>query len=222
MNIATREFKVVFVHFIGPPGTPNVGELIAPLLDINQFEIVALENDYEAVRSTVDALVRRDRHSVIVAAGQSGGTAIAVERYAHNYVSSDNVRDVKGTLPVGFIAPAPAPDCRTCAIDTFTLTRTLRNSGLPAYESMSAGSQLCNYLYYILLNHSHANRPRRVFLHLPYASEALGRSAAWVPSLPLADLVAAVMVTATHLAGLPAQGSGRHPSQIDHDLETAA
>ena len=147
---------------------PPRGVAIAPLL----LPVVGVT----APRRLLSA-IRRHRPVAVVALGEAGGNAaIAVERIAINlrdYPIPDNagkqVRDrpvVKGG-PLALQATLPAK----------AMVAAMRGVGVPAIESLSAGSYLCNEVMYALL-HELAETLPAGFIHLPLLPEQVGGTAA--------------------------------------------
>ena len=77
----------------------------------------------------------------------------------------------------------------------------LRARGVPAEVSQTAGTFVCNHVFYALQHALAGTRVRSGFVHLPYLPE---QAAAWpgAPGLPLATMVEGVRevlrVAATH------------------------
>lgn len=78
----------------------------------------------------------------------------------------------------------------------------MRRAGLPASVSNTAGTFVCNHVFYGLLHLAATERPdlRGGFVHVPYAPEQVtGRA---LPSLPVSAAAEALCVIVTTAAGV--------------------
>lgn len=91
--------------------------------------------------------------------------SLRIERSAHNRIGARP--DACGALPLGPVIHANGPDRIDTAVPVWALAAHLRRLGLPATASPSAGSYLCNFLYYHSLAWAHRNRCRALFVHIP-------------------------------------------------------
>jgi pyrrolidone-carboxylate peptidase len=63
--------------------------------------------------------------------------------------------------------------------------KQLNWAGYPVAQSLSAGSHLCNYLYYHLLSkiEEQGSAASVIFLHVPFLVEQLHEAVAWTPTV---------------------------------------
>ncbi len=127
--------------------------------------------------------------AVVLALGQAAGRGeLSVERVAIN-VDDARIPDNAGAQPVDQPVIAPAPDAYFSRLPIKAIVAALREAGLPASVSQSAGTFVCNHVFFGLM---HALRRRRRvragFVHLPVLPEQVATHAGQ-PSLPLATLV---------------------------------
>lgn len=106
---------------------------------------------------------------IVLAVGQAGGrSALALERVAINVIdaaSSDN--DGARLIDQPVVAGGPAAYFATLPIKA--AVAGLRQAGLPALVSNSAGTFVCNQVLYLLLHRAASGgRFRAGFLHVPY------------------------------------------------------
>lgn len=147
--------------------------------------------------------------ALVVCLGQAGGReGVTVERIA---VNRDDARipDNAGAQPLDRAVRPGAPVAYFSRLPVKALVAALQADGIPAAESLSAGSFVCNHLFYGLM---HALRRRRSvqagFVHLPWLPEQVaGRPGAF--ALPLDTQVRAVR----HLLATAQQWRGRHDLQ---------
>lgn len=97
------------------------------------------------------------------------GRVFRIERSAHNFAHARE--DASGALPACKEILAGGHPRIDTALSATRLAKLLRTEGLPAKVSRSAGTYLCNFLYYLSLDWaSRQPRPSDVcFVHVPPA-----------------------------------------------------
>jgi pyroglutamyl-peptidase len=118
-----------------------------------------------------------------------GRTAITPERVAIN-VADARIPDNSGYQPVDQPVVSGGPAAYWTALPIKAIVAALRARGIPAEVSQTAGTFVCNHVFYALM-HARARargRFRSGFIHVP----ALANTAAGQPGLPLAVMTAAI------------------------------
>ena len=124
-----------------------------------------------ALQVMADALVAHDP-ALVLALGQAGGRSdFSIERVAIN-VDDARIADNAGAQPVDTPVVAGAPAAYFSTLPIKAMVVALREAGLPASVSQSAGTFVCNHVFYGLM---HALREwpqvRAGFMHLPLLPE---------------------------------------------------
>lgn len=147
---------------------------------------------------TLDALDRAlEREGaapdLVLGLGLAGGrAALSLERIAINLIDA-RIADNDGARPIDCPVVAGGPAAYFATLPIKAAARALRESGLPAMISHSAGTFVCNQVFYGMLHWAATRRPatRAGFLHVPYLPvQAAARDGA--PSMALADIVRGV------------------------------
>jgi pyroglutamyl-peptidase len=135
--------------------------------------------------------VRRTAPELVVCVGQAGGRAeVSVERVAIN-VDDARIPDNRGQRPIDRPVVAGGPAAYFSALPIKRCALAIRDSGAPAAVSQTAGTYLCNHVFYGLMHLIATELPdlRGGFVHVPLTPEqanasvrAPGRAAP--PSLP--------------------------------------
>ncbi|MCD5364555.1 pyroglutamyl-peptidase I [Chromobacterium aquaticum] len=120
-----------------------------------------------ALRWELDAL----RPTLAVAVGQAGGRAeLSLERVAIN-IDDARIPDNAGRQPIDRPIVAGGPAAYFSTLPIKAQTAALRRAGIPAAVSQSAGTFVCNHVFYGLM-HALAGGPARGgFIHIPYLPE---------------------------------------------------
>jgi len=158
----------------------------------------------EALR-VMYALLTRHRPVLVVCVGQAGGrAAISLERVAIN-VDDAPIADNAGVQPVDTPVAPGAPAAYFSTLPIKVALGALQSAGLRAEVSQTAGTFVCNHVFFGLM-HALATRPdlrhtRGGFVHLPWLPEQ------GTPSMPLEDMVSGLRCIVR--SALSPDGGGR-------------
>jgi pyroglutamyl-peptidase len=168
---------------------------------------------FAQVDATLRAALRAHAPDLVVLVGQAGGrAALSVERVAIN-VDDARIPDNAGAQPIDTPIAPRGPVAFWSTLPIKAAVETLRQAGLPAEVSQTAGTFLCNHAFYSLMR-ALRRRPgaRGGFVHvplLPEQAEVLGG-----PSLTLAEqargLELVITAALTHRQDLRRVGGATH------------
>lgn len=119
----------------------------------------------QLLNAAIDALAP----ALVLATGQAGGRAdITVERLAIN-IDDARIADNCGQQPVDAPVIAGGPAAWFSTLPIKAIICALRDAGIPASVSLTAGTFVCNHVMYGLL-HKLSNTPdvKGGFIHIPY------------------------------------------------------
>lgn len=185
-----------FDPFDGDPLNPS--GLAAQALDgleIEGHRVVAAELPTEFGRSlpVLHALVRAHRPALVICCGQAGGrAALSLERVAIN-IQDARIADNAGARPIDdpVVNTPDAPVAYFTRLPVKAMREALQAQGIPAEVSQTAGTFVCNHVFYGLM-HFLAREglagTRGGFIHVPWLPEQGS------PSLPLVQIVAGLRV----------------------------
>ncbi|WP_228895138.1 pyroglutamyl-peptidase I [Pseudoduganella aquatica] len=149
--------------------------------------------------------------AVVIAVGQAGGRCdLSVERVAIN-VDDAPIRDNRQQQLVDEAIVPGGPAAYFSTLPIKAIVGALREAGLPASVSQTAGTFVCNHVFYGLMHAAAKGRRamRAGFIHIPY----LPQQAAAHPgaaSMALADMIEglriAVRTTLATVADVRVQG----------------
>ena len=184
-----------FEPFAGDPVNPSL--LIARQLDgefIAGARVVAVELPcvFHRALAVLDEALGRTRPTLAVALGLAAGReGLSIERVAIN-VDDARIPDNAGVQPIDQPIVADGPAAYFSTLPIKAMVDALREREIAASVSQTAGTFVCNHVFYGVRHHL-ANRPdvRAGFVHVPWLPEqAAARPGE--PSLPLAVQVEAV------------------------------
>lgn len=150
---------------------------------------------------------------VVVCLGQARGrAAVTPERVAINVASTHTLPDNAGDHPEDEPVIPDGPAAYFSTLPVRRIADELRRNGLPASVSCTAGTFVCNAVFYTLMHalaHDHQH-VRGGFVHLPVLPEQAPDGD--TPTMALDDLLRAAQITATFAACQPAApASEKHP-----------
>lgn len=134
---------------------------------------------------------------LVLCLGQAGGRAdVSIERVAINVVDA-RIPDNAGRQPVDEPVVAGGPAAYFSTLPIKALVRALRDAGIPASVSQTAGTYNCNAIFYALSHHIATRRPRLRggFIHVPYLPSMATRHPG-APSLARETVTQAVRIMA--------------------------
>lgn len=145
----------------------------------------------DALVALDDALVRH-RPVVVLALGQADGRVdCSIERVAIN-VDDARIPDNRGRSPVDRPVVAGGPAAYFSTLPIKAMRAGLRAAGYPASISQSAGTFVCNHVFYGLQHRLAGRGVASGFMHVPLLPQQAAASGAGQASLPLALQVEAV------------------------------
>lgn len=187
--------KTILVTGFSPFGNEVVNpsyEAVKALPDMmNGDRIVKCELPtvfYESIQE-LERLMSLYRPEAVLCVGQAGGnSALKLEKVALNYDQA-RIPDNKSVQPQGVPIIPQAPDAYFSNQPLHKMIQTIRNAGIPVDMSFSAGTFVCNHVYYGLMHHIHTVNPevRGGFIHVPYVMEQVMDKPAQ-PSMSLASI----------------------------------
>jgi pyroglutamyl-peptidase len=168
----------------------------AALLEAEGHEVAAIELPcvFGDAITVLHAALAEHRPDLVVCAGQAGGRArISLERVAIN-CDDARIPDNAGNAPVDEPVVPGAPAAYFSTLPVKAALAALGAAGIPAEVSQTAGTYVCNHVFYSLM---HALRltpeARGGFVHVPYGPDQVPTGSG-LASLPLEQMVQALAV----------------------------
>ncbi len=146
--------------------------------------------EFGAANAALRRILRETDPALVIAVGQAGGRSdITPERVAIN-VDDARIADNAGAQPVDAPVVARGPTAYWSTLPIKAIVATLRAHEIPAAVSQTAGTFVCNHVFYSLM---HALRARRGvrggFIHVPFLPEQAKQGQ---PSLPQKVMIEAI------------------------------
>lgn len=153
----------------------------------SDLEIMELSTDFQAASVLIEKL-GRDHPSILIMLGQAGGrVVVTLEMVAINWKEA-SILDNRGYMATGEKISLTGPVAFFSRLPVKSLVAKLQSEELPVAPSFSAGTFVCNYLFYELMEYAENFKIEIPlgFIHVPYTpQQVVGKSslASMDPSL---------------------------------------
>ncbi|WP_328447826.1 pyroglutamyl-peptidase I [Amycolatopsis sp. NBC_00438] len=182
---------------------PFGGESVNPswqavsLLGARRDDVAAVELPCEFAASlpALRRAIEEHRPELVVCVGQAGGrTEVTPERVAINLVDA-RIPDNAGARPVDVPVVEDGPAAYFTTLPVKACVAAIRAAGVPASVSHTAGTYVCNQVFYGLM-HLLTTFPgvRGGFVHVPFSPEQVAASGKVAPSLSVDRIAEALDV----------------------------
>lgn len=140
-----------------------------------------------STRQLLDA-IEATRPDVVIAVGQAGGRAdITVERIAIN-VDDAPISDNDGWQPLDATIVGSGPAAYFATLPIKAMVQAIRARGVNASVSQTAGTFVCNHVFYGLMHFTHGLPLQAGFIHVPFLPEQVADKPG-VPAMALEQIV---------------------------------
>ncbi len=137
------------------------------------------------------ALIAEHNPDVVICLGQAEGrTQITPEKVAIN-LDDARLADNEGVLRSDVKILEGGPDAYFSTLPVKDIVEAIKNAGIPAAVSLSAGAFLCNHVFYIAQNKFAGTHVRSGFVHVPLM-DSQAPEFPGLPTMPLDQMVTAV------------------------------
>jgi pyroglutamyl-peptidase len=144
----------------------------------------------DALKEAVDRL----RPDVVIATGQAGGRAeLSVERIAIN-VDDALFLDNAAQQPIDTAIVPDGPAAYFTTLPIKAIVRGICARGIAAGVSQTAGTFVCNHVFYGLMHHLAGQAVRAGFIHVPFLPEQAAAYPGGAPGMVLEDMIAGLRV----------------------------
>lgn len=196
----TRVLVTAFEPFGGETINPSqqAAQRLAegPAIDAVELATAGLPVVFGAALDALRKAVAEHDPDVVICAGQAGGRyAVTPERVAVN-VNDTPMADNAGNAPIDQPVVDGGPVAYLTGLPVNAIVSALHEAAIPAEVSWTAGTYVCNHVFYGLMHLIANERPhvRGGFVHVPYAHEQVLTRTDAQPSLALDTITEALRV----------------------------
>lgn len=154
-----------------------------------------LPTTFEGSTEALTQLLKRHQPVLVICVGQAGGrSALSIERVAIN-INDARIADNSGQRPLDTPVVSGGPAAYFSTLPIKAMLCALQQAGVVAEVSQSAGTFVCNHVFYGLM-HALATqhgfeRTRGGFIHVPHMPDQ------GTPNMPLAEMVRGLRLAVT-------------------------
>jgi pyroglutamyl-peptidase len=145
-----------------------------------------LPTTFSGSNQTLLKLLRKHKPALVVCLGLAGGRAVlSLERIAIN-IDDARIADNAGEQPLDVPVVRDGPSAYFSTLPIKAMLQSLTAAGIAAEVSQTAGTFVCNHVFYLLMHSLKRQRHRTTrggFVHVPYLP---GQG---MPCMPLEDVV---------------------------------
>ena len=154
-----------------------------------------LPTEFAASQTVLVELLRKHRPVLVLCVGLAGGReGLSIERVAIN-VQDARIADNAGKQPIDIPIFKSGPAAYFSTLPIKAMLQTLTSAGINASVSQTAGTFVCNHVFYVLMHTLKKQRApskaRGGFVHVPYLP---GQGLAY---MPLEEMVRGLRVAIT-------------------------
>ncbi|HDM8161115.1 TPA: pyroglutamyl-peptidase I [Vibrio harveyi] len=125
---------------------------------------------YESIEAVIESIELHQPDIVITVGQAAGRTAITPERVAIN-VDDFRIPDNGGHQPIDEPVIPDGPDAYFTTLPIKAITRALQQENIPCQVSNTAGTFVCNHLFYGVQHYLRDKSVRHGFVHIPLLPE---------------------------------------------------
>ena len=172
------------------PSQQIVDALAGETVAEHRIAAFTLPTEFARAVAMTSELIAAHRPALVLAVGQAGGRdGISIERVAINVIDA-RVPDNAGDQPIDVPVIDGAPNAYFSTLPIKAMLRALQNARITAAISNTAGTFVCNQVFYALAHLVATRHPdmRGGFVHVPFLPEQARRHAD-APSMELQTMI---------------------------------
>ena len=138
-------------------------------------------------------LIDLHKPTAVLCLGQAEGRSeMTPERIAIN-LDNARIADNEGNQPLEQRVIADGPDGHFSTLPIEKMVASMKAAGIPASISLSAGTFVCNHIFYVLQDYLKDSSIKSGFMHVPLMDEQR-REYPTLPTMPIRQMIAGVEI----------------------------
>lgn len=148
----------------------------------------------------VDAVynaIRKYQPDYVLCIGQAGGRSQLTPEWVGINFRNARIADNEGNQPVQTPVIEGGPAAYFTMLPVFCMVEKMKENGIPASVSYSAGTYVCNDVMYSLLHYCHTEfkNTKGGFMHVPYLTEQTVNHPSGTPGMNLKDIAKGIEIS---------------------------
>ncbi len=144
--------------------------------------------------SKLKELIDLHKPTAVLCLGQAEGRSeMTPERIAIN-LDNARIADNAGNQPLEQRIIADGPDGHFSTLPIEKMVASMKAAGIPASISLSAGTFVCNHIFYVLQDYLKDSSVKSGFMHVPLMDEQR-KEFPTLPTMPIRQMIAGVQIS---------------------------
>ena len=167
--------------------------------EIDGAKIIKLEIP-TVFQKGVDAVynaIQKYQPDYVLCIGQAGGRSQLTPEWVGINFRNARIADNEGNQPVQTPVIEGGPAAYFTMLPVFCMVEKMKENGIPASVSYSAGTYVCNDVMYSLLHYCHTEfkNTKGGFMHVPYSTEQTVNHPSGTPGMNLKDIAKGIEIS---------------------------
>ena len=167
--------------------------------EIDGAKIIKLEIP-TVFQKGVDAVynaIQKYQPDYVLCIGQAGGRSQLTPEWVGINFRNARIADNEGNQPVQTPVIEGGPAAYFTMLPVFCMVEKMKENGIPASVSYSAGTYVCNDVMYSLLHYCHTEfkNTKGGFMHVPYSTEQTVNHPSGTPGMSLKDIAKGIEIS---------------------------
>ena len=168
------------------------GEIVKALIG-DDLVTAILPVDFGQANSQLKELIDLHKPTAVLCLGQAEGrSAMTPERIAIN-LDDARIADNAGNQPLEQRIMADGPDGHFSTLPIEKMVTSMKAAGVPASISLSAGTFVCNHIFYVMQDYLKDSSISSGFMHVPLMDEQR-KEFPTLPTMPIRQMIAGVEI----------------------------
>lgn len=160
--------------------------------EISGAEIIKIEipTVFQKGPDTVYKAMKEHQPDYVLCIGQAGGRSQMTPEWVGINFRNARIPDNDGNQPLQTPVVENGPEAYFTMLPVFSMVEKMKQNGIPASVSYTAGTYVCNDVMYSVLHYCHTDFENVCagFMHVPFATEQTVNQAAGTPGMNLKDI----------------------------------
>ena len=138
--------------------------------------------------------IQSSKPDYVLCIGQAGGRSQVTPEWVGINFRNARIADNEGNQPLQTSVVENGPEAYFTMLPVFRMVEKMKENGIPASVSCTAGTYVCNDVMYSVLHYCHTEFKgvKGGFMHVPFATEQTVNQPAGTPGMNLKDIAKAI------------------------------
>ena len=175
-------------------GDLEIVKLEVPTVFYKSIDTVAIPTVFQKGPDAVYEAIQENQPNFVLCIGQAGGRSQVTPEWVGINFRNARIADNEGNQPLQTSVVENGPEAYFTMLPVFRMVEKMKENGIPASVSYTAGTYVCNDVMYSVLHYCHTEFKdvKGGFMHVPFATEQTVNQPAGTPGMNLKDIAKAI------------------------------